>query len=69
MINTFITEAETINEGTKFIIGDIAQQVEEHREKWFVKTGARQRCTRGEEGCGPSPSEEAHSKEPVMSFI
>ena len=68
MINSFITEAETINVGTKFIIGDIAQ-VGEHREKWFVKTEARHRCTWGEEGCGPSPSEEAHRKEPVMSFI
>ena len=35
--NAFITEAETVNAGTKFIIGDIAQQqVGEHIEKWFV---------------------------------
>ena len=35
--NAFITEAETVNAGTKFIIRDIAQQqVGEHRESWFV---------------------------------
>ena len=68
MINSFITEAETINVGTKFIIGDIAQ-VGEHREKWFVKTEARHRCTPGEKACGHRPSEEEHSKEVVKSFI
>ena len=47
--NAFITEAETINVGAKFIIRDTAQQqVGQHREKWFVKTEARQRCTPGE---------------------
>ena len=43
MNNALITEAETINAGTKFIITDIAQeQVGEYTEKWFVKTEARQ---------------------------
>ena len=31
-----ILGAETINAGSKFIIRDVAQQVREHREKWFV---------------------------------
>ena len=70
MKNTFITEAETINVCAKFIIRDTAQQqVGQHREKWFVKTEARQRCTPGEKGRGLTPREEQHSKEPLMSLI
>ena len=34
--NAFITEAETINEGTKFVIKGI-EQVGEDTEKWFVQ--------------------------------
>jgi hypothetical protein len=33
--NAFITEAETVNAGTKFIIRNIARQVGEHIKKWL----------------------------------
>ena len=32
-----MTEAETINGGTKFVVRDTAQQVGEPTEKWFVQ--------------------------------
>ena len=69
MKNTFITETETINVGTQFIVRDVAQQVGQHKEKWFVKTEARQRRTPGDKGCGLTPSGAEHRKEPVTSFI
>ena len=56
MKNAFIMEAETINEGTKFLIKDI-EQVGEHTEKKMVCTDemkARQKCTPGEKEDGPS---------------
>ena len=34
--SAFITEAETVNADTKFIIRGIVQQVGEHIEKWFA---------------------------------
>ena len=55
MINAFNTETKTVNAGTKFITTDIAQQVGKHREKWFVKTEARQRGTPREKRCGCPP--------------
>ena len=36
MKSAFITEAETVNAGTKFSIRDIAEQVGKHIEKQFV---------------------------------
>ena len=55
MKNAFITEAETINAGTRFIITDVARpQVGEHVEKQF-KTEAGQKCTSGESECGRPP--------------
>ena len=40
--NSFIMETETVNEDTKFIIRDVAQQeVGEYIEKLLVKTEAR----------------------------
>ena len=53
MKNAFVTKAKSVNDNTKFISRDIAQQqVGEHTEKvCLVKTEARQRCTPGEKGC------------------
>ena len=34
--SAFITEAETVNVDTKFIIKGVVQQVGEHIEKWFA---------------------------------
>ena len=67
--NAFITEAETIKAGTKFIVRDRAQQVwGEHTEVvCSVKTEARQRCT-PREGVGVPRSEEECDKEAVKLF-
>ena len=63
MKNAFITEAENVNAGIKFITRDIMQQTmlclfsemegRGHREMvCLVKIETRQRCTSGEKGCG-----------------
>ena len=71
MKNVCITEAETVNTGTKFIIRDLAQQVGERIRETVcsAEIEARQRGTPGEKGCGRPPSEEKHSKAVVTSFI
>ena len=61
MKNVFITEAETVNAGTKFIIRDTAQQVGEHTEKLF-KTEQGRDTHLERKGVGILPSEEDCSK-------
>ena len=60
MKNAFITETETINAGTKFIIRDsITTSGRAHKETvCSVKTEGRQRRTPGEKGCGRPLNEE-----------
>ena len=72
MKNTFITGAETVNAGTKFIIRDIAQQqVGARRETVrLVEIEARQRFPTGEKGCGhPFLVRRNTVKSGVKSFI
>ena len=57
MKNSFIMEAETVNEDTKFIIRNVAEQeVGEYIEKLLVNREARLRHTLREKECG-HPSE------------
>ena len=72
MKNSFLTEAKTVNAGTKFIIRhSVTTRGRAHKETvCSVKTGARQRCTHLErKGAGIPLSEEKGSKEAVKSFI
>ena len=70
MKNALIPEAETVNAGTEFIIGDTTQQqVGEQTEKYFVKIEARQRYTLERKGLGVPVSEEERNKQAVKSFI
>ena len=49
MKNALITEAETVNAGTKFIVRDTAELGGEHIETvCLAEIEARQRCTPGE---------------------
>ena len=68
--NAFVTEAETVSAGTKFIVRhSTATSGGAHRETaCSAETEARQRCTPGEKGCGHRPSVE-DSEEAVKSFI
>ena len=70
MKNALITKAETVNAGTEFITGDIAQQeVGEQTEKCFVKIEARQRYRLERKGVGVPISEEEHNKQADKPFI
>lgn len=71
MKNAFITETETINAGTKFIIRDIAeQQVGEHTKKQFVQLRQKEGRDAHLERKGVGVlSEEECSNEVVESFI
>ena len=53
MKNALITEAETVNAGTKFIVRDTAELGGEHIETvCLAEIEARQRCTPIKKGCG-----------------
>ena len=69
--NALITEEESVNTSTKFIMKDITQQVEQHTEKvCFIEREAGQRCTPpGEKGCGSPASEEEPRKERVKFHL
>ena len=66
-----ITEEESVNTCTKFIMKDITQQVEQRIEKvYFIEREAEQRCTPpGEKGCGSPASEEEPRKERVKFHL
>ena len=73
MKNTGITEAETVNACTKFIIKDIAQQhVGKNIEKQLISLSQKQdRDTHQESKVmgAPRPSEMECNKEVAKSFI
>ena len=67
MKNAFITEAETVNAGTKLTVTDIEQQQGgEHRQE-RQKQGRDEHSER--KGVGMPPSEEELRKEAVKSVL
>ena len=72
MKNAFITWAETVNAGTKFIIKRHCAATSGRTQREMVRLveiEARQRCTPREKGCECPLSEEELCKEAVKSFV